>query len=64
MRTTLNLNNKIINEALLLTGEKTKTGLIHRAIEEMIRKENFTKLLKLGGKAKIKFDVAVSRGRK
>ena len=58
------MKKNIIDEAMNLTGEKTKTNLIHYALEEIIRKENFIRLLKFGGKANIKFDVAVSRGRK
>jgi hypothetical protein len=63
MRTTLDLDNKLLALAMKATGKPTKTAVIHFALEEIIRKANLESLLQFGGKIKIDFDVASSRGR-
>lgn len=63
MRTTLDLDEKLVATAMKVTGAATKTSLIHLALEEIIRKANVEALLDFGGKIKIVYDVASSRGR-
>jgi Arc/MetJ family transcription regulator len=63
MRTTLDLDEKLVAKAMKITGVVTKTSLIHLALEEIIRKANVKALLDFGGKIKIDFDVNSSRGR-
>jgi len=63
MRTTLDLDAKLLTKAMKLTGENTKTSLIHFALEEIIRKSNIKSLLEYGGKIHIDHDVNSSRGR-
>jgi len=63
MRTTLDLDDKLITKAMKITGEHTKTALIHFALEQIIRKSNIKSLLEYGGKIQIAYDVQSSRGR-
>lgn len=63
MRTTLDLNDVLIDEAMKITGEKTKTSIIHRALSDLIRREKTLKLLDYAGKVDISLDLDASRGR-
>jgi Arc/MetJ family transcription regulator len=63
MRTTLDLNEVLIDEAMKITGEKTKTSIIHRALNDLLRREKSLKLLEYAGKVDISIDLDVSRGR-
>lgn len=63
MRTTLDLNDVLIDEAMKITGEKTKTSVIHRALTDLIRREKTLKLLDYAGKVDISIDLDASRGR-
>lgn len=51
MRTTLNLNDKIFEQASKLTGIKEKTQLLHEGLKTLIAKESAKRLSKLGGSA-------------
>jgi Arc/MetJ family transcription regulator len=55
MRTTLNLDEKLIEEILKATEAKTKTDAIHLALSEWIRRRKLEKLKSLSGK--IRFDL-------
>ncbi|MBL0317328.1 MAG: type II toxin-antitoxin system VapB family antitoxin [Flavobacteriales bacterium] len=63
MRTTLDLNEVLIDEAMKITGEKTKTSIIHRALNDLVRREKTLKLLDFAGKVDISLDLDISRGR-
>lgn len=63
MRTTLDIDEKLITKAMRITGEHTKTALIHFALEQIIRKSNLKSLLEYGGKIQIEYDLNTSRGR-
>ena len=52
MRTTLNINDDVLQEASRLTGIKEKTAVIHRGLEELINKAARQRLIKLGGSMK------------
>jgi hypothetical protein len=41
MRTTLDLNEKLIRELMDVTSAKTKTDAIHQAASELIRRKNW-----------------------
>lgn len=56
MRTTLNLDESLIQELLKVTGAKTKTEAIRIAILELIRRKNLDKLKSLSGKIHIDLD--------
>lgn len=63
MRTTLDLNELLLDEAMKITGEKTKTSTIHRALNDLVRREKTMKLLDYAGKVDISLDLDTSRGR-
>jgi len=52
MRTTLNLNDDLINKAASLTGVREKTALIHLGLEALIARESARRLAQLGGSQK------------
>lgn len=49
MRTTLNLDDALIQKAMELTGITEKTALIHRGLEALIGLESSRRLAALGG---------------
>ncbi len=49
MRTTLILDDTLIEEARKLTGIQEKTALVHRGLKELIARESARKLAALGG---------------
>ena len=52
MRTTLNIEDELLEKATKLTGVKEKTALIRRALEALIALESSKRLAKLGGTKK------------
>ena len=52
MRTTLNLDEELINKAAQLTGVREKTALIHLGLETLIARESARRLAHLGGSQK------------
>jgi Arc/MetJ family transcription regulator len=52
MRTTLNLNDDLLNKAASLTGVQEKTALIHLGLEALIARESARRLAQLGGSQK------------
>jgi Arc/MetJ family transcription regulator len=52
MRTTLNIDNKLIGEASKLTGVKEKTHLVRLGLEALIALESSKRLAILGGTEK------------
>ncbi len=49
MRTTLNLDDSLIEEARKLTGIQEKTELVHRGLRELVARESARMLAALGG---------------
>lgn len=49
MRTTLNIDNEILQRASKLTGIKEKTSLLHEGLKALIARESARRLAKLGG---------------
>jgi hypothetical protein len=49
MRTTLNIEDKLIDNASELTGVKEKTTLVKLGLEALIARESSKRLAKLGG---------------
>jgi len=49
MRTTLNIDDKILEKASTLTGIKEKTSLVRLGLEALISIESSKRLAKLGG---------------
>ena len=56
MRTTLNLDDDLIQELMQATRARTKTDAIHQAISDMIRRRKLDKLKALSGKIRISLD--------
>ncbi len=52
MRTTLNIDEKLIADAAALTGIKEKTSLVKLGLEALISAESAKRLAKLGGTEK------------
>jgi len=52
MRTTLNIDDQILEKASLLTGIKEKTSLVRLGLESLIARESGKRLAKLGGAEK------------
>jgi hypothetical protein len=63
MRTTLDLPQELIDEAMKATLIPTKTLLIITALEELIRKSKIAELKKWKGKVDLDIDLDVLRGR-
>jgi Arc/MetJ family transcription regulator len=49
MKTTLHLDDGLIEEARRLTGVRETTALVHRALEELIARESARRLAALAG---------------
>jgi Arc/MetJ family transcription regulator len=49
MRTTLNLDDRLIREAGRLTGLRAKTEVIHEGLRALITRESARRLAALGG---------------
>ena len=49
MRTTLNIDDDILEKASQLTGIKEKTALVRKGLEALIARESSRRLAKLGG---------------
>lgn len=52
MRTTLNIDDKILDKASRLTGISEKTALVRLGLEALIARESSKRLAKLGGTEK------------
>jgi Arc/MetJ family transcription regulator len=52
MRTTLNIDDAILEKASRLTGIKEKTALVRLGLEALIARESSNRLAKLGGSEK------------
>ena len=49
MRTTLNLDDALMAEALRLTGLDEKTAVVHEGLRALIAREKARRLARLGG---------------
>lgn len=52
MRTTLNIEDELLDKAAKLTGIKEKTSLVKRGLESLIAIESARRLARLGGTEK------------
>jgi len=52
MRTTLNLDEALLEKARSLTGLKEKTAMVHAGLEALIARESARRLAALGGSEK------------
>ncbi len=52
MRTTINIDDKILAEAARLTGDREKTSLVRKGLQALIAQESSRRLGQLGGTEK------------
>lgn len=63
MRTTLNIPENILSEAMKVTRARTKTEVIKQALENIIRKNKIQKLKTYRGKLQLDLDLDILRKR-
>jgi hypothetical protein len=63
MRTTLDLPENLLNEAMKATHIQTKTKVIITALEELIRSSKIAELKKYKGKVDLDIDLNILRCR-
>ena len=63
MRTTLDLPENLLNEAMKVTHINTKTAVITKALEELIRKSKIADLKQYKGKIDLDIDLNELRNR-
>jgi len=56
MRTNVDLDERLVEEALKYSQSKTKKGLIHEALKEFIENRSRRNLLELEGKIRFRED--------
>ena len=49
MRTTINLDEELIEQAMRMTGVEERTALIHEGLKALITRESARRLARLGG---------------
>lgn len=49
MRTTINVDDRLLDEARRLTGVTEKTAVIHEGLRALIERESARRLARLGG---------------
>ena len=49
MRTTLNIDDQLLEDAQRLTGIKERTALVREALEALVERESARRLARLGG---------------
>lgn len=64
MRTTLDIPEDLMNEALKITKSKTKTDLIRKALENIIKKNKIQGIKGFKGKVDFNIDLDVLRNRR
>lgn len=57
MKTTLNIDDRILNKASELTGISEKTALVRKGLEALIAQESARRLVSLGGTEKLLKDI-------
>ena len=64
MRTTLDLPEDLLKEAMKTSGIKTKTHVIIAALKDLIRKSRLSGIKEFKGKVDLDIDMNSLRGRK
>jgi hypothetical protein len=63
MRTTLDLPNALVEEAMKLSHQRTKTAVLVTALEDFVRKNRIQGLKKFRGKINLNIDLDKLRKR-
>ena len=53
MRTTLDVDERLLNSVIQITGEKSKSKAVNRVLEDYVQKIKIEELKALSGKVKI-----------
>jgi hypothetical protein len=53
MRTTLNIDRELLEEAAEITGERNLGRVVNKALEELVRRQKMEELIALAGKIEI-----------
>ena len=64
MRTTLDLPESLISEAMKITNIKTKTKVIITALEQLVKKSKISEIKKYKGQVDLNIDLDELRERK
>ncbi len=64
MKTTLDLPENLLNEAMKVTHTNTKTAVIVKALEELVRKSKISELKKYRGRIDLDIDLNELRDRR
>jgi Arc/MetJ family transcription regulator len=64
MRTTLDLPESLISEAMKITNIKTKTKVIITALEQLVKKSKISEIKKYKGQVDLNIDLDEIRERK
>ena len=64
MRTTLDLPAELIEKAMKISHQKTKTAVIISALEDFVRKDKISGLKKYKGKVDLDIDLNTLRDRR
>ncbi len=64
MRTTLDLPEELLAEAMEVSHQRTKTGVIIAALEDLVRKSRLRSLKRFKGKLDLDVDLHALRKRK
>lgn len=64
MRTTLDLPEQLLSEAMRITQAETKTAVIVLALEELVRKAKIAELKQFKGKIELDIDLDNIRARR
>ncbi len=64
MRTTLDLPENLLNEAMKVTHTSTKTGVIVKALEDLVRKSKISAIKKYKGKIDLDINLDELRDRR
>jgi hypothetical protein len=64
MRTTLEIPDRLISEAMKASNQRTKTGVIIAALEEFVRRSRLQGLKRYRGRLDCEIDLDVLRKRK
>ncbi|TDU68033.1 VapB protein of antitoxin of type II toxin-antitoxin system [Prosthecobacter fusiformis] len=60
-RTNIVMETQLVNAAQEITGIKTKAGVVHYALKEVVRRSNMKELLSLHGKVDWDGDLNITR---
>ncbi len=63
MRTTIDLPEELVNEAMRVTNIKTKTDVIKEALTNLIQREKVKNIKKFQGKIDLNIDLNAARKR-